>query len=262
MQLLGETPQVHGVSQLGIAKQIVASEGFAGLYRGLSAAMVRQATYTTLRLGFYDVIKHKVAPDGKESLPALVVSAAGAGAIGSFLSCPVEVCLVRMQADGRLPVDKRRGYTNVVNALFRVGREEGVLTYWRGATPTVSRAIVVSITQLATYDKFKSLLKQYASMHEGLALHFSASLLSGLVYSFVSLPLDTAKTRMQTQAPVNGQLLYKSTLQTLGLIFKNEGLGSLWKGFTAYFARGGGHTIFMFIFLEQYRKMATAYWAH
>ena len=167
-----------------------------------------------------------------------------------------------MQADGRLPVDKRRGYTNVFNALVRIAREEGPLTYWRGATPTVSRAIVVSVTQLATYDQFKSILKQQAGFVEGLPLHFSASLLSGLVYSFASLPLDTAKTRMQNQRPVDGKLLYTSTLQTMAGIAREEGLSSLWKGFTAYFARGGGHTIGMFIFLEKYRVLVEQYYAN
>ena len=129
-----------------------------------------------------------------------------------------QVCLVRMQADGRLPLAQQRGYKHVFDALIRIAREEGVLTYWRGATPTVSRAIVVSVTQLATYDKFKSSLVQYGGMRDGVGLHFAASLLSGLVYSFASLPLDTAKTRMQNQKPVDGKLRYASTVQTIGCV--------------------------------------------
>ena len=38
----------------------------------------------------------------------------------------------------RLPVAERRGYTSAFNALFRISREEGVLTLWRvGITPAV-----------------------------------------------------------------------------------------------------------------------------
>lgn len=260
MQLLGESPLSQGISQWQMARQIVRTEGAAGLYQGLSAAVMRQATYTTLRLGTYDAIKSYVSPNGNEGILVRILSAAGAGSVASMISCPIEVCLVRMQADGRLPVDKRRGYKNVFDALIRVAREEGLATYWRGATPTVSRAIVVSVTQLATYDQFKGTLKQYAGMKEGMAMHFSASLLSGVVYSFASLPLDTAKTRLQNQRPVNGTLLYQTTPQTLALIVKNEGVASLWKGFTAYFLRGGGHTIFMFLFLEQYRLLVSNYY--
>lgn len=35
----------------------VKSEGVAALYAGLSAALARQASYTTLRLGLYDLMK-------------------------------------------------------------------------------------------------------------------------------------------------------------------------------------------------------------
>lgn len=44
--------------------------------------------------------------------------------------------MVRMQADARLPPAERLGYKHVGDALLRIGREEGLATYWRGATPT------------------------------------------------------------------------------------------------------------------------------
>jgi solute carrier family 25 (mitochondrial oxoglutarate transporter), member 11 len=103
-------------------------------------------TYTTLRLGLYDIGK-KLALDvaDRRGLGGLVkfglrqLVGAVSGAIASFLSCPVEVCLVRMQADGKLPPNKRRNYKNIVDALLRIGREEGVTAYWTGARTTVIR---------------------------------------------------------------------------------------------------------------------------
>lgn len=41
-----------------------ACAGCAGLYSGLSAAIARQMTYTTLRLGFFDEIKQRLARAG------------------------------------------------------------------------------------------------------------------------------------------------------------------------------------------------------
>ena len=53
----------------------------------------------------------------------------------------------------------------------------------------------------------------------GVPLHCSASLTAGFVYSVATLPLDTAKTRMQNQAPgPDGKLPYTSLPQTLGKI--------------------------------------------
>ena len=45
----------------------------------------------------------------------------------------------------RLPVAERRGYTSAFNALFRISREEGVLTLWRVSTGTPSTYCCMSI---------------------------------------------------------------------------------------------------------------------
>ena len=41
--------------QLGVAKDIIAKDGFGSLYKGLTAGLLRQATYTTARLGIFQV---------------------------------------------------------------------------------------------------------------------------------------------------------------------------------------------------------------
>lgn len=45
----------------------VRNEGTAALYAGLSAALARQASYTTLRLGLYDFMKKLVLDCEHES---------------------------------------------------------------------------------------------------------------------------------------------------------------------------------------------------
>lgn len=54
-----------------------------------------------------------------------------AGAVGSFVGNPTEVALIRMTSDGRLPLEERRNYRNVFDALVRIYKEEGVLVLWR-----------------------------------------------------------------------------------------------------------------------------------
>lgn len=63
-----------------------------------------------------------------------------------------------MTSDGRLPLAERRNYKNVLDALIRMTREEGVLTLWRGAIPTMGRAMVVNAAQLASYSQAKQML--------------------------------------------------------------------------------------------------------
>lgn len=119
----------------------------------------------------------------KDSQPSFVVKAligSAAGCIGAFVGTPAEVALIRMTADGRLPLGmskfvhcligilpvlnrvmflaERRNYKNVFNALIRIVREEGVLALWRGTVPTMGRAMVVNAAQLASYSQTKEVL--------------------------------------------------------------------------------------------------------
>jgi solute carrier family 25 oxoglutarate transporter 11 len=55
----------------------------------------------------------------------------GSGAIAVCFGTPFDVALVRMQADSMKPLDQRRGYKNVVDALLRVYREEGFMKLYR-----------------------------------------------------------------------------------------------------------------------------------
>ena len=68
---------------------------------------------------------------------------------------PADLCLIRMQADKTLPVAERRNYTNVFNAMGRVIKDEGFFSLWKGAYPTVVRAMVLNLGMLAPYDYCK-----------------------------------------------------------------------------------------------------------
>jgi solute carrier family 25 (mitochondrial oxoglutarate transporter), member 11 len=39
---------------VAVAQQIIAKDGFGALYKGLSAGLLRQATYTTARMGLFN----------------------------------------------------------------------------------------------------------------------------------------------------------------------------------------------------------------
>lgn len=54
MQLMG--PAGKDATFLSVARNIVRNEGFLGFYTGLSAALLRQATYGTGRLGAFNGI--------------------------------------------------------------------------------------------------------------------------------------------------------------------------------------------------------------
>jgi len=234
-------------------QSILRNEGIVAMYSGLSAGLLRQATYTTTRLGIYTWLFEKFSGPNGEPPGFLTKAVLGmaAGVVGAFVGTPAEVALIRMTADGRLPPAERRNYTSVVNALARIVKEEGVATLWRGAIPTMGRAMVVNAAQLASYSQAKQSLVATGYFHEGIFLHFCASMFSGLVTTAASMPVDIAKTRIQNMKTIDGKPEYKGAADVLVKVIKNEGFFALWKGFTPYYARLGPHTVLTFIFLEQ-----------
>jgi len=258
MQLSGEGGKAREYkTSLHAIQSILRNEGITGMYAGLSAGLLRQATYTTTRLGVYSVLFEKCSKDGKPpNFATKAILGVVAGGIGSFVGTPAEISLIRMTSDGRLPPAERRGYTNVFNALFRITKEEGILTLWRGCGPTVVRAMVVNAAQLASYSQAKQIVLSTGYFSDNIFLHFVASMISGLITTAASMPVDIAKTRVQNMRIIDGKPEYKGALDVLSRVIRNEGFFSLWKGFTPYYARLGPHTVLTFIFLEQ---MNTAY---
>nr|AEE62752.1 unknown [Dendroctonus ponderosae] len=253
MQMSGEGGKTKEYkTSLHLLLDIVHKEGLLTLYNGLSAGLLRQATYTTTRLGIYtwlfDLLSSGDSPPNFATKASIGMFA---GVCGAFVGTPADVALIRMTSDGRLPPDKRRNYKNVIDALLRIWKEEGVRTWWKGAVPTMGRAMVVNAAQLATYSQAKQYLISVAHFHEGVVLHFCASMISGLITSAASLPVDIAKTRIQNSKTVGSEKQAGPVQVVIGII-RNEGIFALWKGFMPYYFRIGPHTVLTFIFLEQF----------
>jgi len=235
---------------------IVRNEGVRAVYRGLGAGLLRQATYTTTRLGVFQWLSDLTSRHGKQSSFSIkLLTGMTAGGIGALVGTPAEVALIRLMADGRLPPAQRRNYKGAINALYRIAREEGVFTLWRGWKPTVMRAMILNAAQLGVYAQAKQMLLNTGWFKDNMITHFIASFISGFFSTLVSIPVDITKTRLQNMKVIDGKPQYKGTIDCLVKTVKVEGVFSLWKGFTPYFLRLGPHTILTFIFLEKLNKL-------
>lgn len=258
MQLAGElsSSAVRPNSfQTGAA--VLKNEGFSGLYKGLSAGLFRQITYTTTRLGVYNSLSNHFAPTDGSNVPFVMKFAFGviAGGMGAMVGTPGDLALIRMMADGRLPPEQRRNYKHIGDALTRIVRSDGFFGMWRGCTPTVVRAMALNSAQLAGYSQTKEALIKSGLLKDGFGCHFTASLFAGFLATAVSIPADLLKTRYQNMRVVNGVPEYKGVLDVLARTVKAEGALALWKGFFPYFVRLGPHTIIALTVLEQFTSM-------
>ncbi|KAL6423875.1 hypothetical protein ACFW04_010367 [Cataglyphis niger] len=258
MDVIKNRMQVHKgkASIMDVIVTTYSKEGILSFYNGLSAGLVRQATYTTVRLGIYNQLQDFWRQAyGRPNFLTLMSMAGTAGAAGAFFGTPADVALVRMTIDGRLPVDQRRNYKNVIDAFLRIAREEGVFTLWRGSMATIGRAVVVNISQLATYSQVKHLISTNTNIKEGIGLHFCASMISGFLTAFNSMPFDVTKTRIQNMKVAKPP----GMIAVMMSIAKNEGITSLWKGFFPTFCRIGPHTVLTLVINEQLMHLYRTY---
>ncbi|KAK6734777.1 hypothetical protein RB195_018146 [Necator americanus] len=253
MQLSGKDGQKRYRSSYHAFKSITSSEGILVVYNGLSASLVRQATYTSTRLGVYTwLMEHFMTKN--QPIPYLGKVALGmtAGVCGALVGNPVEVVLIRMCVDGHLPVEQRRNYKNVFHALYHIVKFEGATTLYRGCSPTVVRCMVLNATQLSTYSQAKQFCIESTSIGDGFLCHVLSSMISGLASAITSLPVDILKTRLQAMTTVNNVAEYKGLSDVFLKVLKREGVFAFWKGFTPYFLRMGPYTVLSFLFLEQF----------
>lgn len=231
--------------------------GARAFYRGLTAGWLRQAVYASTRLGIYQVQvvaykkEHNKDPRIRDSILMACIAGVSAGIVGT----PTEVTLLNMTADNNRPNEERKKYKCATEAMRRIANEKGVLALWRGTGPSVTKAVVLNVSQLATYSQLKILFRDKYGMPKGLPMFLYASIISAIFSSFVTLPVDLLKTRMQV--PRGNK--YRSAFDVCSQTIKTEGVLSLWKGIVPFCIRSAPHTAVSLIILEQLR---IAYYKH
>ena len=133
LQLAGEGVKTGPKpTPLSVTREVIAAGKVLDLYTGLSAGLLRQAVYTTARLGFFDTfMKGLTAKAEEEGRKIGFRERAGAGltagGLAAFVGNPADLALIRMQSDGFKPVAERANSKGVGDALMRISRNEGVL---------------------------------------------------------------------------------------------------------------------------------------
>lgn len=247
LQLAGEGAKTGPrPSPFQVTRDIIASGRVRDLYTGLSAGLLRQAVYTTARLGFFDTFMDQFKARAKakgESIGFKERAAAGltAGGLAAMVGNPADLALIRMQSDGLKPKDMRANYTSVIDALGRIAKAEGVGALWAGAYPTVVRAMALNFGQLAFFSEAKTQLKARTQISAE-AQTLTASAIAGFFASFFSLPFDFVKTRLQKQSKgADGKLPYSGMMDCFRKVAKEEGILRFYRGFGTYYVRIAPH---------------------
>ena len=241
---------------IGTAAGIIKNEGFGALYTGLSAGLLRQATYTTARLGlhqnFVDALKKQ--NDGANlSLAQKAGAGLAAGGLGALVGSPADLSLIRMQADGTLPVDQRRNYRGVGHALMDIVKKDGVGGLFVGAGTTSIRAMALNMGMLASNDQAKEMMA--ANNISGFPATVGAASIAGFFASFFSLPFDYVKTQLQKQKPgPDGKMPFSGFLDCCGKTMAQGGPLKFYTGFPTYYVRIAPHAMITLMVLDAIKQ--------
>ena len=247
----GEEPRYKGF--IGTMTKVAAEEGPLALWSGLTPGLQRQFLFAGLRIGLYvpvrDMITGPLAPGQNPTLFQKILAGMTTGAIGISIANPTDVVKIRMQAQGRLPLEQRP-YKNSIDCYKKTIAADGITGLWVGMVPNIMRNSIVNAAELASYDQFKQIATQMLGL-DGAATttHLSCAFLSGFVATCFGSPVDVIKTRLMNATP--GE---PAGLSLVTHMIKNEGLGSFYKGFQANFMRIGCWNIAMFLTLERIKK--------
>ncbi|CEJ93241.1 hypothetical protein VHEMI08847 [[Torrubiella] hemipterigena] len=239
-------------SMVSTMYRFASRDGIASLWAGLSASLLRQSTYSTARFGFHNYLSSlALRKSGKEKLPASwnVACAGVSGGVAGLIGNPTEVALVRMCADGAKKPSERFNYSNSIQALFRVCKEEGFSAFTKGLMPNVVRSVLMNISQIATYASAKQWVLASVRSNDDITTHSIASFIAGTVATTLCAPADIIKSRMQATAGKEG------IVQVVRQGIQHEGPLFLMKGWTPAFIRITPHTILTFVFMEQLKKV-------
>ncbi|KAL0894355.1 hypothetical protein ABMA27_012980 [Loxostege sticticalis] len=231
-------------------------EGVKALYCGIWPAVLRQATYGTIKFGTYYSLKQWIAsrrPDGgsEEHLATNTFCAAFAGGLSSAVANPTDVLKVRMQVG-----DEKRGLVRCFADIYRL---EGTRGLWRGVGPTSQRAAVIAAVELPVYDACKR--KLVPTLGDTPLNHLTSSLLASLGSAVASTPLDVIRTRLMNQRKVKGHIakpnerIYRGTTDCFLQTVRNEGFLALYKGFIPTWLRMGPWNIIFFLTYEQLKQL-------
>ena len=246
---------------------------------GVVAGIFRALIYHGLRLGLFPAVKRTLAAllavggAADVSLGAKMLIGACCGGIGAALCNPFDLVKARMAA-------APQQHANSISAISAIARDEGgARALWRGYGATIARAALGSGAQLATYDQAKAQITKFLA---GSAIPSSAApsvtiLLSTVVsagaYVTAAAPMDLVKTRLMLsrgtggkRAKVKGQegtatqaaaaqqaVVYNGPLDCVRKSVQAEGVGVLFRGWGASFARLLPVLLLVFPLLESIR---------
>ncbi|XP_022842653.1 mitochondrial arginine transporter BAC2-like [Olea europaea var. sylvestris] len=136
-----------------VARNIIRTEGWRGIYRGLTITVLRDAPAHGVYFWTYEYVREQLHPgcrkSGKETFRTMLF-AGGLAGVASWIFCyPLDVMKTRIQAQKESSPTK---YEGIADCFIRSVKEEGYSVLWRGLGTAVARAFLVNGAIFTGYE--------------------------------------------------------------------------------------------------------------
>jgi len=231
--------------------EIIKREGVLGLYSGLNSSLLGVAVTNGAYYYFYErsrgiILSSRKGGKGLSTLESIVAGLV-AGSATTILSNPIWVVqtsqAVRgmdqsnvVTATGPSPSTKKMGFLETIRYILR---KDGIGAFWRGIGPALV-LVINPVLQYTVFEQLKNVLvkRRTARLRASSSAaatavltdwdYFFLGALSKLVATSSTYPYIVIKSRLQ--AGHISALKYKSSLDGLLTIIKEEGVEGLYKG--------------------------------
>jgi len=228
---------------------VLADEGAAAFYKGIGPAWMREASYTSLRIGLYEPMKSVTGADKPNAgILSKFMAGALAGGIGSCAGNPFDVLKTRMMANEKA---ESRGVSSFANEIYAA---QGMKGFYKGIEANVIRASVLNATKMGCYDVCKTKVKDLGIAREGLFLQFMSAFTAGFCMTITVSPFDIMRTRLMNQ-PSDAKI-YNGFFDCFSKILTKEGPLAFYKGFMPIWMRFAPTTCLQLVIFEKLRWMA------
>ncbi|XP_019869366.1 mitochondrial carrier protein Rim2 isoform X2 [Aethina tumida] len=237
----GAPPGIANLSIVQCLRHIVQHEGPMALFKGLIPNLVGVAPSRAVYFCTYSQAKQfwngLLPPD---SPIVHVCSASCAGFMASTLTNPIWFVKTRLQLD----INKDSKMT-AMQCVQRIYAKSGILGFYKGISASYM-GISETIVHFVIYEAIKAELMAHRVRHTDAKsskdfLEFMmAGAISKTVASCIAYPHEVARTRLREEGTK-----YTGFWQTLGLVFREEGLRGVYRGLTTQLVRQIPNTAIM-----------------
>jgi len=138
---------------------IVKQEGFGGLYKGLTATLLKQGTNQMMRFGVYESCWTAHSPWLPAWTPDQVYTAMYgglAGAVSVLGNTPIDVVKTRMQG-----LDATK-YKSTLDCAVKTYQNEGIGAFYKGTLPRMSRVVIDVAIVFVLYEEVLKVLDKFS----------------------------------------------------------------------------------------------------